>query len=174
MTDVFISYSGRAGAEIADEFRKELAKIAVQSGVPESEMQVFVAHRSIHAGANWEKEIWENLPRCKWFFYVVTEGSNKSHYAQQELGAAIALKKTIFPLLGKGVSAKDLPGFIKGWQAVDIAGARDKIAEMIGDIIGQKKAEIRDIQDKKQKDQTGNILLALAGVAALAGVFFKK
>lgn len=152
-TDVFISYSGEHGQEIAEAFQQGLPKYAAQKGMHESDLRVFVASRSLIVGDDWEQKIWENLREAIWFIFVVTEESNASHYAQQELGAAIAQGKKIIPLLGKGITPQDLPGFCKRRHAVSMGDSQERIAEVIQHIVDEKWLYVLSDRDAEAKMQ---------------------
>lgn len=142
MPKVFVSYSGRHGEEIAEALQ-EVSRDAF-----------FVAHRSIEVGEEWEKTIWKNLRAASLFVFVVTGDYNQSHYAQQELGAAMALRKDVVPLLGGGVTPEDMPGFAKKYQAMAVSpgkGAKKDVAAVLETIAKQQKEKERKKRQARQR-----------------------
>ena len=134
---VFVSYSGRHGEKIAEVLQEVSADA------------FFVAHRSIEVGEEWEKTIWKNLRAASWFMFVVTGDYNDSHYAQQELGAAMALRKNIVPLLGSGVKPEDMPGFAKKYQAMALSPGKD--AEKQVEAVLEKIAKQQKERERKKR-----------------------
>ena len=142
MAMVFVSYSGRDGEEAAAMLQEKFGKNTF-----------FVAHRSIEAGEEWEKTIWKNLRAAPLFAFVVTNEYNESHYAQQELGAAMALRKDIVPLLGNGITPEDIPGFAKKYQAMALSpgkGAEKGVEAVLGKIAKQQKEKERKKRKARQ------------------------
>ena len=148
MAMVFVSYSGHDGEKIAEALQEEVSADAF-----------FVAHRSIEVGKEWEQTIWQNLHAARWFVFIVTDEYNKSPYAQQELGAAMALQKDIIPLLGMGKTPEDLPGFAKKYQARVLSGQDTK---------DKAEAVLRDIAEKKAKSNKDALIVGGGLVALLA------
>ena len=174
--DVFVSYSGTQGKRVAEAFHQGLPKYVVQQGMQESDLNVFVAHRSIDPGTDWQNEILKNLKEADWFLFVVTGESDISPYAQQELGAAWALGKNIIPIWGdernQGQPPPELPGFLKKWQAIDLNDPfnQETTGAMIGKIVGKKKADIEAERQKKQN----NDFLKVAGIVGILALLLKK
>ena len=139
---VFVSYSGRRGEKIAEALQKVSADT------------FFVAHRSIEVGDEWEKTIWKNLRAASLFVFVVTGDYNQSHYAQQELGAAMALRKNIIPLLGGGAIPEDMPGFAKKYQAMALFSDKPpekQVKAVLSNIAKQQKEEERRKREAREK-----------------------
>lgn len=144
MADVFISYSGNEGGKIANALKKGLLLLAARGGLREDDIGVFIDN-TIMPGEVGHNVICQNLRGCRWFVFVVTKESNESQCAQQELGAAMALRKHVFPVLGKDMNPDDLPCFAKKLQAVPV-GAIDNIALMMSAIIQDKQAALRNAE----------------------------
>ena len=139
---VFVSYSGRHGEKIAEVLQEVSADA------------FFVAHRSIEVGEEWEKTIWKNLRAASWFVFVVTGDYNLSHYSQQELGAAMALRKNIIPLLGSGATPEDMPGFAKKYQAMALFSdkpPKKQVEAVLSNIAKQQKEEERRKREAREK-----------------------
>ena len=141
MSKVFVSYSGHDGEEAAAMLQEKFGKNAF-----------FVAHRSIEAGEEWEKAIWKNLRAANLFVFVVTGDYNQSHYAQQELGAAMALRKDVVPLLGRGATPEDMPGFAKKYHAMALSPGKDaeKQVEAVLEKIAKQQKE-REVEKRKAR-----------------------
>ena len=162
-TDVFVSYSGDQGQKIAEAFQQGLPKYAVQKGMQESDLNVFVASQSLTPGDDWEQKIWDNLREAPWFIFVVTKESNASHYAQQELGAAMALGKNIIPVLCAGMTSRDLPGFCARKHAVSTSDSQEKVAKAIKRIIDDKWLVVLSDRDAEAKAGMQRYVDMLAG-----------
>lgn len=129
MTDVFISYS------TADE---TLAR-GVHTALTQVGAKPFLASLSLQPGVNWTEEIFENLRRAEWVFFIASKAACASHAVQQELGASLVNKKHIIPIL-IDIAPEDLPGWTKNHQAIDMRHGPDQLRTTIG-AIGEKIKE---------------------------------
>ncbi|GJM04468.1 MAG: hypothetical protein DHS20C09_04590 [marine bacterium B5-7] len=127
MNSVFISYSSQDS-----KLARGLFSAATMAGI-----ETFLAEISIEPGKNWTKEIFDNLSDSEWVFFLASQSSIKSAAVQQELGASLAQKKILIPLL-IDIPPEDLPGWIDRAQAIDLASSPEvlhltisKIAEKI-------------------------------------------
>lgn len=93
----------------------------------------FLAPISIRPGALWKEEIFRELASSEWVFFLASESACKSSAVQQEIGAALSLKKQIIPLL-LDIDPSDLPGFLGQEQAIDLRTSERRLHEQIQEI----------------------------------------
>lgn len=122
MPHVFISYSSK-DSEIA----KKLHYFLTCAGT-----EPFLAEINVAPGAKWKEDILENLRQSTWVFFLATPNSCQSRPVAHELGASLALKKKIIPIMWN-VTAESLPDWVDDTQAVDIRDA-PKVAQLIRNI----------------------------------------
>lgn len=114
-TSVFFSYS-TLDADLAGEIRDSLDELGIDT---------FLAHRTIVPSKEWRIEIKSELIKRNVFILLLTPNTHTSDWIDQEVGMAIAQRKTIIP-----VSAPTAPyGFVADFQAVDI-NPRDSGADL--------------------------------------------
>lgn len=122
MPHVFISYSSK-DSEIAKRLHYFLACAGAEP---------FLAEISVTPGAKWKEDILENLRQSTWVFFLATPNSCQSQPVAHELGASLALKKKIIPIMWN-VTAESLPVWVDDTQAVDIRDA-PRVAQLIRNI----------------------------------------
>lgn len=144
MSDVFISYSTK------DE---EIAQFMYRHLFSEN-IKPFLASVSLEPGARWNTEILNNLKSSNWVFFLASQYACKSPFVQQELGGAILTEKKIIPIVWD-MSPENLPGWIKHYHALNLAGAT----------IDQARESISKIADKIKSDK----LIGGLAIAALIG-----
>ncbi len=130
MNDVFISYSSK-DESIARHLHNTLKGVGIDA---------FLATISIRPGENSAKVIFENLKNATWVFFLATKNSCESQAVQQELGASLAAKKVIIPLL-VDISPEELPGWVNRYHAIDIHKAPDTLHSTIAQIAKKLKAD---------------------------------
>lgn len=130
MPDVFISYSSE------DE---QLARWLYQS-CKNLKIDTFLASISLKPGVRWKQKILDNLEDSEWFFFLATKNSIKSDAVMHEIGAALSHKKEIISILNE-INYKDLPEWIKEYQAIDIKNDYPKFEKTIKSIAKQKKVD---------------------------------
>lgn len=130
MPHAFISYSSKD-----EETAEILHRVLETAGI-----DTFMAALSIEPGKNWSETILENLSKATWVFFLATRNSCESQTVQQELGAAVATDKTIISLL-VDISPEKLPGWVDGYQAVDIRKSPELLRATIEDISEQIKVD---------------------------------
>jgi hypothetical protein len=87
--DIFISYS-RRDQEFVTRLASELdAQVA----------GVWFDQSTIQLGQKWHDEIMEGIRDCKAFILVLSPDAMESLYVREEVGQALELRKTIFPLV---------------------------------------------------------------------------
>lgn len=121
--DVFISYSGERGRELAEELYNQFDALGVNT---------FLDQFSIKSGQIWKDKILQGVKSCKCLIFIATEESCRSACANQEVGIALGQEKEIIPILVDGMSLGDLPDFLKDRQAT----TEDKIAPLVKHIEG--------------------------------------
>lgn len=130
MHNVFISYSSK-DEEIAMQLHGALKMAGIDT---------FMAALSIAPGTNWTEAIFDNLTKANWVFFLATKNSCKSQAVQQELGASLASKKTIIPIL-VDIEAEELPGWVDRYQAIDIHKAPEVLHSTIEKISDKIKVD---------------------------------
>lgn len=149
MADVFISHAA-ADLPLAEFLHRHL----VQKG-----LSVYLASVSMPLGERWMPHIMDNLRSSTWVLCLVSRAACASPWVMQEMGAAVAGNKKLVPIIWDQ-PPDSLPGWMKQYQAVNLAGRRQEEAmSAIGHIAETIKTE-------KQK---GFVILGLlvAGLVAL-------
>lgn len=152
MPDVFISYSTK-DEPIAQFVHKHLMSEGVS---------VFLASVSLEPAARWSPEILSNLKASNWVFFLASAAACESPFVQQELGGALLTNKKIVPVVWDLPLSK-LPGWIKEFQAINLAGAT----------LEQAQQAISKIAEKIKSDKVVGVVVVGLLVAALF-VAFKK
>ena len=88
---------------------------------------VFVAHRDIDPGSDWENVLKQRIDECDLFLILLSANFKQADYASQEVGIAICKDKKIFPFSIDGTMPY---GFMSKYQS----GPFDT-----GDIVGEAK-----------------------------------
>lgn len=112
MTDIFISYSSEDKL-----FAEFLHRHFSAEGV-----DVFTASVSLKPGEGWSQTILQSLRSANWVLLLASRAACRSSYVQQEMGAAVFAQKKLIPVVWD-MSPSELPGWIKEYQALDIARA---------------------------------------------------
>ncbi len=147
MVDVFISH-----AEADSPFAKFLHRHLTQEG-----LSVYLASVSMPPGERWMPHIMDNLRSSTWVLCLASRNACASPWVMQEMGAAVAVNKKLVPIVWD-LQPDELPGWMKQYQAVNLAGQQQEAAmATIGRIAEAIKAE-------KQK---GLVILGLL----MAGLF---
>lgn len=153
MPDVFISYSTQ------DE---RLAQFVLKHLTSEG-LSVFLASVSLEPGVRWAPEILSNLKTSSWVFFLASQAACSSAFVQQELGGALLTDKKIIPIVWD-MQPSNLPGWIKQFQALNLAGAT----------LDQAKEAISKIAEKIKSDKVVGAVAVGAVFAALLYFAFKK
>lgn len=148
MTDVFISHAA-SDSPLAEFLHRHLT----QEG-----LSVYLASVSMPPGERWMPHIMDNLRGSTWVLCLASRAACASPWVMQEMGAAVAGNKKLVPIIWD--QPPDLlPGWMKQYQAVNLAGREQKEAmAAIGRIAEAIKAE-------KQK---GMLILGLIVAGLLA------
>lgn len=138
----FISYSTK-DAGIARAVHAQLAQVGAES---------FLAECSLSPGVNWTGKIFEALEDADIVLFIASKEACASPSVQQELGASLAHKKIIVPIL-TDIDPEDLPGWTKSHQAVDLRKGPEALMTTFA-AIGEKV--------RQNKFWTGVLIGALA------------
>jgi hypothetical protein len=103
-------------------------------------IQTFLAEISIEPGKNWTEEIFDNLQKSDWIFFIASKNSISSAAVQQELGASLIQKKTIIPLL-IDITPAELPGWVGNHQAIDIKSSPEVLHDAIAAVAEKIKVD---------------------------------
>tara|TARA_R110000868_G_scaffold278044_3_gene537870 strand:- start:968 stop:1378 length:411 start_codon:yes stop_codon:yes gene_type:complete len=74
---------------------KKLAKELVDGLIEEFNANCFVAHESIDAGAEWQRELLNNLKKMDILISIISRSYNSSFWCNQEIGFAFGKNKPI-------------------------------------------------------------------------------
>jgi len=153
MAKVFISYS------VKDEpFAKRMYNALSSLGV-----STFLAGISLKPGSNWTEEILNNLKLSQWVLFLASKAACQSPAVQQELGASLIQGKIIIPIIWD-ISAEELPGWIRRYQAVDISSGN----------VEALKGVISSIAEKVKSDKFIGGLIVAALVIAFIYILSKS
>ena len=131
MADVFISH---AAADLP--FAEFLHRDLVQEG-----LSVYLASVSMPPGARWMPQIMDSLRSSTWVLCLASRAACASPWVMQEMGAAVAGNKKLVPIIWDQ-PPDSLPGWMKQYQAVNLAGRQQEEAmAAIGRIAETIKAE---------------------------------
>jgi hypothetical protein len=148
MADVFISHSA-TDLPLVEFLHRHLT----QEG-----LSVYLASVSMPPGERWMPHIMDNLRGSTWVLCLASRAACASPWVMQEMGAAVAGNKKLVPIIWDQ-PPDSLPGWMKQYQTVNLAGAsqQDAVAAF-GRIAETIKAE-------KQK---GLVILGLLVAGLLA------
>lgn len=105
--DVFLSYCER-DVELAIQLNKILVENKISS---------YMAKEKIHGGDKFSEKILEDLISSREVCVLCTDNSMNSKWVHTECGAALALKKTIIPVL-YNFTHSDLPDYLRGFHFI--------------------------------------------------------
>ncbi|ADL55250.1 toll/interleukin-1 receptor domain-containing protein [Gallionella capsiferriformans] len=148
MADVFISHS-QVDLPLAEFLHRHLT----QEG-----LEVYLASVSMQPGERWMPHIMESLRSSTWVLCLASRTACASPWVMQEMGAAIVGNKKLIPIIWDQ-PAEALPGWMKQFQAVNLAGASQQ------DAVAAFGRIAETIKSEKQK---GLVILGLlvAGLVA--------
>lgn len=148
MADVFISHS-QVDLPLAEFLHRHLK----QEG-----LDVYLASVSMQPGERWMPHIMESLRSSTWVLCLASRTACASPWVMQEMGAAIVGNKKLIPIIWDQ-PAEALPGWMKQFQAVNLAGASQQ------DAVAAFGRIAETIKSEKQK---GLVILGLlvAGLVA--------
>ena len=106
MTDVFISYSSHD-----EHLARFMHKHLTDEGI-----SVFLASISLAPSHSWSPEILKALNSATWVLFLASRSACNSPYVQQEVGAAVASKKQLIPVVWD-LPPAELPGWASQYQA---------------------------------------------------------
>lgn len=148
MADVFISYSNHD-----EQLAKFMHKHLTDEGI-----SVFLASISIGPGQPWSSGTLNALSSSAWVLFLASRAACNSPYVQQEIGAALALKKQLIPVIWD-ISPSELPGWANQYQALNLSGKT----------IAQVQVEIVAVASKIRAEKAVGLVVAgllLAGLVA--------
>ncbi|MDX9995067.1 MAG: toll/interleukin-1 receptor domain-containing protein [Rhodocyclaceae bacterium] len=148
MADVFISHAAE-DLPLAEFLHRHLT----QEG-----LSVYLASVSMPPGERWMPHIMDNLRSSTWVLCLASRAACASPWVMQEMGAAVAGNKKLVPIIWDQLP-DSLPGWMRQYQAVNLAGQRQEDA----------KATIGRIADAiKAEKQKGLVILGLLVAGLLA------
>ena len=111
MYDVFVSYTS------ADEaFARFVHKHLSDEG-----LATYLAPVSLTPGAQWSPKTLGALSNARWVLFLASKAACSSAFILQEVGAAIATKKELVPVVWD-MPPSQLPGWASQYQALNLAG----------------------------------------------------
>lgn len=131
MTDVFISHA-KADQPLAEFLHRHLT----QEG-----LSVYLASVSMAPGERWMPAILNSLRSSTWVICLASRAACESDWILQEMGVAIGTNKKLVPIVWD-IHPDNLPGWMRQYQAVNLAGANREEAQVaIGRIANAIKTE---------------------------------
>ena len=88
----------------------------LENAINESYLKLFLAHRDIEGGREWNENIRDEIGNCDMLLALITPNFYQSEYTGQEVGAAWMIEK---PVLSVSVNNTRSSGFITGRQWVE-------------------------------------------------------
>lgn len=159
---VFVSYSSKDLADVE----------ALKASLADGPIDIFVAENSVRPSESLAAEIKTAIKSCHLFVVVWSNHAKSSDWVSQEVGQAIALGKTILPIVLEG--RMGLPGFMSDLKYISAEGNRKEAIEQACGIISEKyehrKKEHEDAQRKQSESETKFWL----GAGALALFLFSR
>jgi hypothetical protein len=132
MPDVFISYSTQ-DSKIAQFIYRHLNL---------ENLSTFLAQISLEPGQKWEEEILRKLKESQWVLFLASISACSSPIVHQEMGVALGTGKQIVPIVWD-MDPADLPGWLAGYQALDLRKLSLEEANMrISNIAKKIKADV--------------------------------
>lgn len=104
--DVFLSHSFQDRAWVS-EFVRALREAGVET---------FFTLEDIFPGENWQEKIEKALRESKTLIVLLSPDNVQSKWMFFELGAAVADRKFIIPILTQDIDIKDLPSLVRNYQ----------------------------------------------------------
>lgn len=120
LPQIFLSYS-TANRHLAGQFKDSLETMG---------FDVFLAHSTLVASTEWRSKIKEELEDREVFIVLLTPEAKESDWVDQEIGIAIALKKTIIPIQ----APTRVYGFAADYHAV-VLGEQQDVWEVLRQVV---------------------------------------
>jgi len=117
--DIFLSYHRKD-----DEWAKRLVDALSKQGV-----DVWYDEK-VKPGDSLRDKIEEGLRQSRQVAFIITPETARSNWMALELGAALALKKPLIPIVAEGTPLEDIPGPIRLRKSLS-KGDPDIVAEKI-------------------------------------------
>jgi WD40 repeat protein len=136
-TNVFISYSHKDGAQLAQRLEKDLKA---------KNLNVWLDRHRLSGGASWSDEIEHALDNSDVVLALLTSGSYASDICRAEQLRSLRKRKQVIPLLAQ--SGAEPPLYLETKQYRDFTGARSYSAQLrllLADITnGKNSASLKD------------------------------
>ena len=113
--DVFISYS-TADSPIAEE---------LEVGLRNRGYEVFLAHKTISVGLQWEDQVFDAVRSCRVAVLVLSQNSRNSDWVRIEIGALVALGKHVAPGL-VGLQPSETPELVRKYQGRPVSSQAER------------------------------------------------
>jgi hypothetical protein len=129
--DIFLSYHRKD-----DEWVRRLVDALSKQGV-----DVWYDEK-IKPGESWREKIEEGLRQSRYVGFIITPETARSNWLALELGAALALKKPLIPIVAEDTPLEDIPGPIRLRKALpksDPIVVAEKIAR---GIVHERETEV--------------------------------
>lgn len=159
---VFVSYSTKDLADV----------VALRASLAGSPIEIFIAENSVKPSESLASEIKSAIRQCDLFVVVWSNNAKSSDWVSQEVGQAIALSKTVLPIVLEG--SMSLPGFIGDLKYISVEGDRQAAIQKACEIIGSQydlKCRAEAEAQKKKSESDAKFWL---GAGALALWLFSK
>ena len=159
---VFISYS-----------TKDLQDVqTLQASLADSPIELLVAENSIVPSESLPEKIKTQIQTCDLFVVVWSSHAKSSDWVSQEVGQAVALDKTILPIILD--DCEQLPGFMSGLKYISAAKNKKQAIQQVQSIIMSKYEQRIKEQNEAQRRKSESETKFLLGAGALALWLFSK
>jgi len=159
---VFVSYS-----------TKDLADVeALKASLADGPITLFVAENSVEPSESLATEIKSAIKECNLFVVVWSNNAKSSDWVSQEIGQAVALGKTILPIVLEG--SMGLPGFMSELKYISAEGNRKEAIQQACSVIINKYEKRKKDHEETQRKQSESETKFWLGAGALALWLFSK
>lgn len=115
-----------------------------------------MASVSLSPGERWSPSVLQNLRDSEWVLVLVSQAACRSSFVQQEIGAAIAGRKKVIPVVWD-IDPSQLPGWLSEHHVLDL---RAKSFEAI-------QIEAKKIAGRVKAGRASGFLVLVGGLLAL-------
>jgi hypothetical protein len=130
--DVFLSYAGSDKPWVS-QFVTELKKTGVDPWYDDAELE---------PGDRWMDKIQEALRESKTLIVILSKKNTGSPWTFFEIGAAIASKKRIIPVLTEDIDIGDLPVALRGLYMLK-STSPEEAGRRVAEVLGKTESEAK-------------------------------
>jgi hypothetical protein len=130
---VFISHAGTDNKD--REWVSRLVDALLEEG-----LDVWYDEREIHPGDSWLDQMEAGLRESAYVVSIITPESARSNWAAAELGAALALRKPVIPIVADDTPPEAIPGPIRLRKYVRKSDPKIVAAEIARGVVSERKS----------------------------------